>query len=230
MTVQWIRCEHLIFSGRLPNLSSPLRDSGVSGHLFQVAFLLRTMADPLVLLPLSLLGLIGGFLAGLLGIGGGMVLVPFITYILGTQGVAPELAIKMAIATSMATIVFTSMSSVRAHHQHGAVRWDLVKRLAPGIVLGGLLASLGIFAVLKGSYLGLFFGANLALAFLAWASSSCLIFLRRFILSTRYCRRCEPAGEPALSRVIQTCTAPFQTHPWRSRGASQEIAGFRSDG
>ena len=158
MTVQWIRCEHLIFSGRLPNLSSPLRDSGVSGHLFQVAFLLRTMADPLVLLPLSLLGLIGGFLAGLLGIGGGMVLVPFITYILGTQGVAPELAIKMAIATSMATIVFTSMSSVRAHHQHGAVRWDLVKRLAPGIVLGGLLASLGIFAVLKGSYLGLFFG------------------------------------------------------------------------
>ena len=116
------------------------------------------MTDPLVLLPLSCMGLIAGFLAGLLGIGGGMVLVPFMTYILGTQGVAPELAIKMAIATSMATIMFTSISSVRAHHQRGAVRWDIVKRLAPGIVLGGLVASLGIFSLLKGSYLGLFFG------------------------------------------------------------------------
>lgn len=116
------------------------------------------MTDPLVLLPLSCLGLITGFLAGLLGIGGGMVLVPFMTYILGTQAVAPELAIKMAIATSMATIMFTSVSSVRAHHKRGAVRWDIVKRLAPGIVLGGLVASLGIFALLKGTYLGLFFG------------------------------------------------------------------------
>ena len=119
---------------------------------------MRAMTDPLILLSLSCIGLITGFLAGLLGIGGGMVLVPFMTYILGTQGVAPELAIKMAIATSMATIMFTSVSSVRAHHQRGAVRWDIVKRLAPGIVLGGLVASLGIFALLKGTYLGLFFG------------------------------------------------------------------------
>ena len=116
------------------------------------------MIDPFILLPLAALGLVTGFLAGLLGIGGGMVLVPFMTYILGTQGVAPELAIKMAIATSMATIMFTSVSSVRAHHQRGAVRWDIVKRLAPGIVIGGLVASLGIFSLLKGTYLGLFFG------------------------------------------------------------------------
>ncbi len=116
------------------------------------------MTDPIVLLPLSCIGLITGFLAGLLGIGGGMVLVPFMTYILGTQAVAPELAIKMAIATSMATIMFTSISSVRAHHQRGAVRWDIARRLAPGIVLGGLVASLGIFSLLKGQYLGLFFG------------------------------------------------------------------------
>jgi uncharacterized membrane protein YfcA len=67
--------------------------------------------------------------------------------------VAPGLAVKMAIATSMATIIFTSMSSVRAHHKRGAVRWDIVKRLAPGIVLGALVASLGVFALLKGAAL-----------------------------------------------------------------------------
>ena len=94
------------------------------------------MLDPLLITELALLGLCTGFLAGLLGIGGGMVLVPFLTYFLGQQQVAPGLAVKMAIATSMATIVFTSISSVRAHHQRGAVRWDIARRLAPGIVLG----------------------------------------------------------------------------------------------
>jgi uncharacterized membrane protein YfcA len=73
-------------------------------------------------------------------------------------GAAPGLSVKMAIATSMATIIFTSISSVRAHHQRGAVRWDVAKRLAPGIVLGSLIASLGVFAHLKGSYLAIFFG------------------------------------------------------------------------
>jgi uncharacterized membrane protein YfcA len=63
----------------------------------------------------------------------------------------------MAIATSMATIIFTSISSVRAHHKKGAVRWDLVKVLAPGIVMGSFIASMGAFAALKGSYLALFF-------------------------------------------------------------------------
>ena len=117
------------------------------------------MLDPLLIVELGVLGLATGFLAGLLGIGGGMLLVPFLTYILGAQKVAPDLAVKMAIATSMATIMFTSISSVRAHHQRGAVRWDIVKRLAPGIVLGSALASLGVFALLKGSWLALFFAA-----------------------------------------------------------------------
>jgi uncharacterized membrane protein YfcA len=71
--------------------------------------------------------------------------------------VPPELAVKMAIATSMATILFTSLSSVRAHHRRGAVRWDLVRALAPGIVLGGLVAGAGVFALVKGQVLALFF-------------------------------------------------------------------------
>lgn len=120
------------------------------------------MPEPILLAQLLMLGLCTGFLAGLLGIGGGMVMVPFITAILSSQGIAPDLAIKTAIATSMATIMFTSVSSVRAHHQRGAVRWDIVRRLTPGILLGAALASLGVFNLLKGSWLALFFAAFVA--------------------------------------------------------------------
>jgi uncharacterized membrane protein YfcA len=114
--------------------------------------------EPLLIIELAVLGMATGFLAGLLGIGGGMIMVPFITAILAHRGVAPDLSVKMAIATSMATIIFTSVSSVRAHHKRGAVRWDIVKRLAPGIVIGSMIGSLGVFALLKGSYLAIFFG------------------------------------------------------------------------
>ena len=114
--------------------------------------------EPLLIIELALLGVATGFLAGLLGIGGGMLMVPFITIIMSQRGVAPDLAVKMAIATSMATIIFTSISSVMAHHKRGAVRWDIVKRLAPGIVVGSIIGSLGVFALLKGSYLAIFFG------------------------------------------------------------------------
>jgi len=114
--------------------------------------------QPQLVIELAVLGICTGFLAGLLGIGGGMIMVPFITIMLSQRGVSPDLAVKMAIATSMATIIFTSVSSVRAHHKRGAVRWDLVKGLAPGIVLGGAIASMGVFAFLKGSSLAVFFG------------------------------------------------------------------------
>ena len=113
--------------------------------------------EPTLIVELLLLGTFTGFLAGLLGIGGGMIMVPFITYILSQRGVSDSLAVKMAIATSMATIIFTSLSSVRAHHKRGTVMWPLVGRLAPGIVLGSMLASLGAFTAVKGQYLALFF-------------------------------------------------------------------------
>ncbi|MCK6432696.1 MAG: sulfite exporter TauE/SafE family protein [Burkholderiaceae bacterium] len=111
----------------------------------------------LIIAELLALGLVAGFLAGLLGIGGGMLLVPFLTIILSQLGVAAGLAVKMAIATSMATILFTSLSSVRAHHAHGAVRWPLVRGMAPGIVAGGLAAGAGVFALVKGQALALVF-------------------------------------------------------------------------
>lgn len=114
--------------------------------------------DSALILQLLVLGGCTGFLAGLLGIGGGMIMVPFLTFFLSQRGVDSGPAVKMAIATSMATIVFTSISSVRAHHKRGAVRWDIVRGMSPGIVAGGLLAGAGAFALLKGQWLAIFFG------------------------------------------------------------------------
>lgn len=113
--------------------------------------------DPLFIVALVILGCITGFAAGLLGIGGGMLLVPFLTLLLTWQKLSPELIVHTAIATSMASILFTSVSSVRAHNSKGAVRWDLVMVLTPGILVGGLISGGAIFAALKTGWLALFF-------------------------------------------------------------------------
>lgn len=119
---------------------------------------------------LLLLGVAVGFMAGLLGIGGGMMMVPVLSLLLTQRGVDAGLAVKMAIATSMATILFTSLASVRAHHGLRAVRWPIVRAMSPGIVAGGLLAGAGVFAVLK--------GPGLALLFVVFVSFSALQMLR----------------------------------------------------
>jgi uncharacterized membrane protein YfcA len=111
-----------------------------------------------IFLELGLTGTVVGFMAGLLGLGGGLLMVPVLSFLLGNMGVAEDLSIKMAIVTSMSTILFTSISSVRTHHKLGAVRWDLVKGLAPGIVIGSALASLWIFVAVKGATLAIMFG------------------------------------------------------------------------
>ena len=83
------------------------------------------------------LGLFTGVSAGLLGIGGGLVMVPTLTMIFSAQADFPASeALRMALATSMATILFTSISSLRAHHQHGAVLWRVVLQITPGILFG----------------------------------------------------------------------------------------------
>ena len=82
------------------------------------------------------LGLFSGFIAGLLGVGGGAVMVPLLTMIFAAQGFPESSVLHLALGTSMATIVFTSISSVRAHHAHGAVLWPVVRSIAPGIIVG----------------------------------------------------------------------------------------------
>jgi uncharacterized membrane protein YfcA len=94
-----------------------------------------------LIIALLALGTATGFAAGLLGIGGGMLLVPFLTLLFTWRQYPLEHIVHMAIATSLATILFTSLSSVRAHHKRGAVLWPVVMVLAPGILLGSLIGA-----------------------------------------------------------------------------------------
>ena len=117
--------------------------------------------NPTLFVELLLIGLCTGFLAGLLGLGGGMLMVPLLTIILNARGYPSEYTVKMAIATSLATICFTSLSSVRAHHQRGAVLWPVARLLAPGILVGAFLGS-QIATALPDRVLSLFFAVFVA--------------------------------------------------------------------
>lgn len=88
------------------------------------------------------IGLAVGFFAGLLGIGGGMVMVPMLVFVFTAKGFPAEHMMHLALATSLATIAFTSLSSVRAHHRHGGVDWPVARAMAPGILAGALGAAL----------------------------------------------------------------------------------------
>ena len=87
------------------------------------------------------LGTCAGFLAGLLGVGGGLVIVPVLATLFVATAVNGELLMHLAVGTSLATIMFTSLSSVWAHHRKGAVQWRTVGRLTPGIVLGAWIGA-----------------------------------------------------------------------------------------
>lgn len=113
--------------------------------------------DPVLIVSLMSLGCFVGLAAGLLGVGGGMILVPFLIMLLPMYGLPEPLVVHAAIATGMATIIFTSMSSMRAHHAKKAIRWDIVAVLAPGMVAGGLLSGGAAFSYLSGAWLSLFF-------------------------------------------------------------------------
>ncbi|HCA27262.1 MAG TPA: hypothetical protein DEP05_06415 [Betaproteobacteria bacterium] len=83
-------------------------------------------------------GAFAGLLAGLLGVGGGLVIVPVLAFIFTAQHFPAGQVMHLALGTSLASIVFTSLSSVRAHHARRAVDWRVVRAAAPGIVIGGL--------------------------------------------------------------------------------------------
>ena len=117
--------------------------------------------DLSLIAALLVLGAAVGFAAGLLGIGGGMLLVPFITILLTAKEFPKDLIVHMAIATSLATIMFTSISSVRAHHLRGAVSWHIVKLLAPGILIGSWIGP-WIGKQMNGSALSFFFALFVA--------------------------------------------------------------------
>jgi uncharacterized membrane protein YfcA len=103
-----------------------------------------------------LMGLFVGFFAGLLGIGGGLILVTLMVYLFTLQGFPADRILHMALGTSITSIVFTSISSLRAHHRHGAVRWHIVRMAVPGLIIGTLLGTL-VADQLKSKYLAIFF-------------------------------------------------------------------------
>ena len=105
-----------------------------------------------------LTGAVAGFFAGLLGVGGGIILVPILSMLFAAQGFPAREVLHLALGTSMATILFTSLSSLRAHHAHQAVLWPVVRRLTPGIQLGALLA-VQVAADVSSRALSLFFVA-----------------------------------------------------------------------
>jgi uncharacterized membrane protein YfcA len=88
------------------------------------------------------IGIAVGFFAGLLGIGGGAVMVPMLVFVFTAQGLPADHILHMALGTAMATIMFTSVSSMRAHHAHDAVDWSIARAIAPGILFGSFCAAL----------------------------------------------------------------------------------------
>ena len=168
------------------------------------------------------LGLVTGVIAGLLGVGGGLVMVPVLTVMFLRQGFPADYNIHMALATSLAVIVPTSIASLRAHHVRGAVDWLVVRRITPGIVAGTLFGSLAA-AWWPDRGLKLFF-----VAFLLFAATQMALGLRP------KAARVLPgwAGMSAAGGVIGlvsswvgigggTLSVPFQT--WCSVGLHRAI-------
>ncbi|MFS2161182.1 sulfite exporter TauE/SafE family protein [Pseudomonas sp. Pseusp122] len=169
------------------------------------------------------LGGFAGVLAGLFGVGGGIIIVPVLVFSFTAQGFDAEVLTHLAVGTSLATIVFTSINSVRAHHSVGAVRWAVFAWLTVGIVLGSALGTL------TASYIA---GPHLQKIIGVFA----LVVSLQMALDLRPKARREIPGKPGLTLaglVIGwasaifgigggSLTVPFLT--WRSLSMQQAVA------
>lgn len=118
------------------------------------------LSDPMFLMQiiagLLLAGFFAGVLAGLLGIGGGIVIVPVLYFLFQEFGISADVAMFVAIGTSLAIIIATSLSSLRSHHKRGGVDWDLLKSWSPGVIIG-VIAGTYIASLLNGNMLVILF-------------------------------------------------------------------------
>jgi uncharacterized protein len=119
-----------------------------------------------------LMGLAVGLFAGMLGIGGGVILVPVMVLMFTAQGFPADRILHLALGTSLCSIVFTSISGVRAHQSRGAVRWDIVRSIAPTMVIGVLAGTL-IADRIASRYLAMFF-----VAFVYYAATQLILDLK----------------------------------------------------
>lgn len=124
------------------------------------------------LLIFVVLGIFAGILAGLLGIGGGLVIVPILVFALPPLGIPEVHLMHIALGTSLASIIFTSISSMRSHNKRGAVRWDIFKAITPGIILGTFLGSLST------SFMNTNFLKGIFVIFLYYVASQMLFGLK----------------------------------------------------
>lgn len=92
-------------------------------------------------IPYFLLGSFAGLVAGLLGVGGGLIIVPVLVWLFSQQGMNNEIIVHLAVGTSLSTIIITSISSLYAHHRHGAVQWPIFSVITPGIIIGALIGA-----------------------------------------------------------------------------------------
>lgn len=148
-------------------------------------------------------GAFAGFLAGLFGIGGGMVIVSVLIYIFSAQGLPPEALTHVAVGTSLATIIVTSISSLRAHNSHGAVNWSVWKRMAPGLIIGSLLGA-GVASLIQGNSLQAVIGVG---AFLVGLK---MLFMKNKALEENdFSKLPSPMGQTALGGFIGVISAIF---------------------
>lgn len=112
-------------------------------------------------LSFLLLGSVVGFMAGLLGIGGGGIMVPVLSTLFIYQGMPLEKVVHIALGTSMASIVITSISSLLSHHKNKGVMWNIVKQMAPGVIVGTFLATF-LAAYASALHLSIFFAIFMA--------------------------------------------------------------------
>jgi len=130
-----------------------------------------------------LLGAFSGFIAGLLGVGGGLVIVPVLLYLLAGQ-IDQTILMHSAVATALAAIIFTSISSIRAHHRHGAIHWHYFKKLTPMLLLGAFSGAL-LTQLMSFDFMRLFFAffelLVAAIMYFGLTSTKHAAYLKRWI-------------------------------------------------
>jgi len=118
------------------------------------------------------IGALSGFVAGLLGVGGGAISVPLLMLVFTAQHFPPDHLMHVALATAMCTVLFTSLSSVRAHHSHQAVDWPIARVMIPGILIGAFAAALVAGFIPTRALAAMF------IAFIGYAATSLLLDFR----------------------------------------------------
>lgn len=147
------------------------------------------------------IGALAGFAAGLFGVGGGTIIVPLLFIVFTQMDYSPDVIMHLALGTSLATIVVTSISSLMAHHKNGAVIWPVFKNLAPPMAIGCFLGA-GLAGWLSGIQLQLIVGV-----FLIWVAYTMFVGAKKVQDSTKTLP--SPAKQIMAGSVIGGASAIF---------------------